>query len=212
MNRDYFETLITLGVFDNNIKNYDEFNDVCDLKCDILELLRYILNDNMTKKYSYLILIFIYQFVRAFGYDYIVYLDKVKDIEKRLNCVNFKVNLLYQVRDVYGTSWLSKEKKLEIFKLFDINRYKCVKLNNTLLKLDYRYKIDVIDTKIRDKIFDTVDGLIIKNGKISEMNYGSDLDKCIEKIIERGFDGIIPGNYSEFLYTFTKVLCTLNIN
>ena len=24
MNRDYFETLITLGVFDNNIKNYDE--------------------------------------------------------------------------------------------------------------------------------------------------------------------------------------------
>lgn len=53
MNRDYFETLITLGVFDNNIKNYDEFNDVCDLKCDILELLRYILNDNMTKKYSY---------------------------------------------------------------------------------------------------------------------------------------------------------------
>lgn len=44
------------------------------------------------------------------------------------------------------------------------------------------------------------------------MNYGSDLDKCIEKIIERGFDGIIPGNYSEFLYTFTKVLCTLNIN
>lgn len=212
MNRDYFETLITLGVFDNNIKNYDTFNDVCDLKCDILELLRYILNDNMTKKYSYLVLVFIYQFVRAFGDDYIVYLDKVKDIEKRLNCVNFKVNLLYQVRDVYGTSWLSKEKKLEIFKLFDINQYKCVKLNNTLLKLDYRYKIDVIDTKTRDKIFDTVDGLIIKNGKISEMNYGSDLDKYIERIIERGFDGIIPGKYSEFLYIFTKVLCTLNIN